>query len=67
MIALVMTIVRDESLLAALTAAETDDAALATASELIEELEPLPRRRLLASYAALGAPPRRKKVRRTRR
>jgi hypothetical protein len=54
--ALVLTLVRDRSLIALLAAAETDDAALGRALEALDALPALPRRRLLATYAALSEP-----------
>jgi hypothetical protein len=61
--ALTLVILRDEALLDALARAETDDAALQDAARLIDELPPRPRRRLLATYSALGAPPPRRRQR----
>jgi hypothetical protein len=63
--ALTLVIVRDQPLVDALARAETDDAALATASELVDALPPKPKRRLLTTYAALGAPPCRRRRKRT--
>jgi hypothetical protein len=62
--ALTLVILRDEPLLDALARAETDDEALEDAARLIDELPPRPKRRLLATYSALGAPPPRRRRKR---
>jgi hypothetical protein len=56
-----MVIVRDQPLVDALARAEVDDQALDEASRLVDELPPKPKRRLLTTYAALGAPPKRQR------
>ena len=48
---------RADPLVGFLLAAETDDNALELAADALDDLSPLDRRRILASYAARAAPP----------
>lgn len=48
---------RADPLVGFLLAAETDDDALDLAADALDDLEPLDRRRILASYASRAAPP----------
>lgn len=48
---------RADPLVGFLLAAETDDDALELAADALEDLDPLDRRKILASYAARAAPP----------